>query len=91
MNYNETTDEWSFDPTDGKEVTVMVTVPGIPLEWPASRVASWVSERLEHPIDSGYEAFVRTRAISEHPHGGENPEREGNGCMIHGGEKNNGE
>lgn len=83
MNYNEETDEWTFDSSDGKEVTVQVTVPGIPVDWPAERVASWVYSRLGHPVDSAYEAFVRTKAVSETPHDAANPERDGNGCMIY--------
>jgi hypothetical protein len=84
VNYNESTDELTLDESDGKEVTLMVTVPGIPLDWPAQKVVDWMNFLLGHPVDSAYEAMVRVRAISEHPHGGENPEREENGCMIHG-------
>lgn len=83
MNYDEANDGWSFDESDGKEVVVKVIVPGIPADWPPERVASWVYSSLGHPIDSAYEAFVRTEAVSETPHGSANPERVDNGCMIY--------
>lgn len=84
MKYDDSRDDWTFDESDGKEVTVSVTVPGIPSDWPPERVASWVYSSLGHPIDSGYEAFVRTSVLGWRSHGEVNPEREGNGCMIYG-------
>lgn len=80
MNYNEDADEWTLDESDGKEVTVSVTVPGIPSDWPPQEVADWVYNRLTHPLDSAYEAMVQVSVVSEKPHGTE--PRENNGCMI---------
>ncbi len=89
MKYFEDTDEWVLEESDGKAVTLSVTVPGIPLNWSAQDVADWLYSEVGHPVDSGYEAMVEVSVVSETPHGTD--VREGNGCMIYGKEEAGGE
>lgn len=63
----------------------MVTIPNIPDGMPDEEVRDWLWDSILHPYDAAYEASVKVEPIPALDQVvAANPEREGNGCMIHG-------
>lgn len=65
----------------------LVSIPGIPAGMTDETVLGWLKEEVSHPHDAYYEASVTVVPV---PHNAligsvlrENPERDGNGCMIY--------
>jgi hypothetical protein len=66
-----------------KTLTFIVTIPNIPEGMKDEKVRSWLQGEISHPYDAAFEADVRVDWRSSYTPPA-NPEREGNGCMIHG-------